>query len=124
MDTQLEFYPVRFYRFETDDGEQNKKIFLFPLGELNVDQRIAVLDRFRAGLEKVLITTNVLSRGIDIEQVTIVVNFDMPKDLHGRADYETYLHRIGRTGRFGRKKTQNLKTNVENVKKKLLRSNR
>lgn len=62
---------------------------------------MAVLDRFRAGLEKVLITTNVLSRGIDVEQVTIVVNFDLPVDLEGKADCETYLHRIGRTGRFG-----------------------
>lgn len=65
------------------------------LGELNVEQRIAVLDRFRAGLEKVLITTNVLSRGIDIEQVTLVINFDMPRDP------DAYLFRIGRTGRFG-----------------------
>lgn len=40
--------------------------------------------------------------GIDIEQVTIVVNFDLPKDNSGRADCETYLHRIGRTGRFGK----------------------
>lgn len=70
-------------------------------GELTVEQRLAVLDRFRAGLEKVLITTNVLSRGIDVEQVTIVVNFDLPVDQNGRADCETYLHRIGRTGRFG-----------------------
>lgn len=70
-------------------------------GDLTVEQRLAVLDRFRAGLEKVLITTNVLSRGIDIEQVTIVVNFDLPMDVHGEADCETYLHRIGRTGRFG-----------------------
>lgn len=66
-----------------------------------MEQRIAALDRFRAGLEKVLITTNVLSRGIDIQQVTIVVNFDMPRDTHGGADCQTYLHRIGRTGRFG-----------------------
>lgn len=71
-------------------------------GELSVEQRLAVLDRFRAGLEKVLITTNVLSRGIDVEQVTIVVNFDLPVDQFGEADCETYLHRIGRTGRFGR----------------------
>lgn len=71
-------------------------------GELTVDQRIAVLDRFRQGKEKVLITTNVLSRGIDIEQVTIVVNFDLPMDMHRKADCETYLHRIGRTGRFGK----------------------
>lgn len=70
-------------------------------GELTVEQRLAVLDRFRAGLEKVLITTNVLSRGIDVEQVTIVVNFDLPVDQSGEADCETYLHRIGRTGRFG-----------------------
>lgn len=71
-------------------------------GELTVEQRLAVLDRFRAGLEKVLITTNVLSRGIDVEQVTIVVNFDLPVDQYGEADCETYLHRIGRTGRFGK----------------------
>lgn len=57
-------------------------------GELTIDQRILVLDRFRDGLEKILITTNVLSRGIDIEQVTIVVNFDLPVDVNGQADCE------------------------------------
>ncbi len=41
--------------------------------------------------------------GIDVEQVTVVVNFDLPIDMQGRADCETYLHRIGRTGRFGKK---------------------
>merc|ERR1719430_2222915 len=71
-------------------------------GELTVEERIQVLDRFRDGLEKILITTNVLSRGIDVEQVTIVVNFDLPVDVTGKADCETYLHRIGRTGRFGK----------------------
>lgn len=79
-------------------------------GDLSVEQRLAVLDRFRAGLEKVLITTNVLSRGIDVEQVTIVVNFDLPMDQAGEADCETYLHRIGRTGRFGKRKNER-KTN-------------
>ncbi|CAH0557295.1 unnamed protein product [Brassicogethes aeneus] len=72
-------------------------------GDLTVEQRINVLDRFRQGTEKVLITTNVLSRGIDVEQVTIVVNFDLPIDVHGKADCDTYLHRIGRTGRFGKR---------------------
>lgn len=38
-----------------------------------------------------------------MEQVTIVVNFDLPIDMNGRADCETYLHRIGRTGRFGKR---------------------
>lgn len=70
-------------------------------GDLNVDDRIAVLDRFRRGEEKVLITTNVLARGIDVSSVTMVVNFDLPTDMNRKADYETYLHRIGRTGRFG-----------------------
>jgi len=71
-------------------------------GDLGPDERLMVLDRFREGLEKILITTNVLSRGIDVEQVTIVVNFDLPVDQNGKADCETYLHRIGRTGRFGK----------------------
>lgn len=71
-------------------------------GELEIEQRLAVLNRFRDGKEKVLITTNVAARGIDVEQVTIVINYDMPIDQLNRPDYETYLHRIGRTGRFGK----------------------
>lgn len=71
-------------------------------GELTVEQRIAVLNRFRDGKEKLLITTNVCARGIDVEQVTVVVNYDMPVEPTGKPDFETYLHRIGRTGRFGK----------------------
>lgn len=72
-------------------------------GELSVEDRISVLDRFRDGLEKILVTTNVMARGIDVEQVTIVVNYDMPTERNETtADCETYLHRIGRTGRFGK----------------------
>lgn len=41
--------------------------------------------------------------GIDVKQVTVVVNFDLPVNQSGEPDYETYLHRIGRTGRFGKK---------------------
>uniref|UniRef100_G3PBF2 RNA helicase n=1 Tax=Gasterosteus aculeatus aculeatus TaxID=481459 RepID=G3PBF2_GASAC len=72
-------------------------------GEMTVEQRAAVIERFRNGKEKVLVTTNVCSRGIDVEQVSLVVNFDLPVGLDGKADNETYLHRIGRTGRFGRR---------------------
>ena len=43
-----------------------------------------------------------LFSGIDVEQVTVVVNFDVPTLMDGSADFETYLHRIGRTGRFGK----------------------
>ncbi|CAH1239426.1 DDX19A [Branchiostoma lanceolatum] len=71
-------------------------------GELLVEQRVSVINRFRDGKEKVLITTNLCARGIDIEQVTLVVNFDIPVDQFGQPDCENYLHRIGRTGRFGK----------------------
>jgi superfamily II DNA/RNA helicase len=52
---------------------------------------------FRKGETRVLISSNVTARGIDIQQVSIVINFDLPKCVH------TYLHRIGRSGRWGRK---------------------
>uniref|UniRef100_A0A671N655 RNA helicase n=1 Tax=Sinocyclocheilus anshuiensis TaxID=1608454 RepID=A0A671N655_9TELE len=72
-------------------------------GEMAVEQRAAVIERFRDGKEKVLITTNVCARGIDVEQVSVVINFDLPLDKDGNPDNETYLHRIGRTGRFGKR---------------------
>ncbi|XP_039508916.1 ATP-dependent RNA helicase DDX19A isoform X2 [Pimephales promelas] len=72
-------------------------------GEMVVEQRAAVIERFRHGKEKVLITTNCCARGIDVEQVSVVINFDLPLDKDGNPDNETYLHRIGRTGRFGKR---------------------
>ncbi|KAJ0404089.1 hypothetical protein P43SY_000873 [Pythium insidiosum] len=65
--------------------------------------RDQVIDEFRAGTTSVLITTNVLARGIDVAGVSLVINFDIPTGRDGKPDPETYLHRIGRTGRFGRK---------------------
>ncbi|XP_061189592.1 ATP-dependent RNA helicase DDX19A-like isoform X1 [Saccostrea echinata] len=74
-------------------------------GELSIEQRAAIINRFKEAKEKVLITTNVTARGIDVEQVTVVVNFDLPltPPPENKPDFETYLHRIGRTGRFGKK---------------------
>ncbi|CAG5126162.1 unnamed protein product, partial [Candidula unifasciata] len=71
-------------------------------GELPIEMRASIIKRFRDGKEKVLITTNVSARGIDVEQVTVVVNFDLPLTMDYKPDCETYLHRIGRTGRFGK----------------------
>lgn len=71
-------------------------------GALEGADRDAVFEKFRNGTAKVLIATNVLSRGIDVRTVTMVVNYDIPETHDGMPDYETYLHRIGRTGRFGR----------------------
>ena len=66
-------------------------------GELPQAERDVILKDFRDGITRVLLTTDILSRGIDIEQVTLVVNFDLPKTR------ELYIHRIGRTGRFTKK---------------------
>ena len=55
------------------------------------------MKEFRTGSTRVLITTDLLARGIDVQQVSLVINYDMP------TNYENYLHRIGRSGRFGRK---------------------
>ncbi|CAO3624388.1 unnamed protein product [Cunninghamella echinulata] len=71
-------------------------------GKMTPDERDKVMDDFRRGEFKVLITTNVIARGIDISQVSLVVNYDLPEDRSGYPDFEAYLHRIGRTGRFGR----------------------
>lgn len=57
------------------------------------------MDEFRAGATRVLIATNLLARGIDVQQVSCVFNFDLPSF----EDKESYIHRIGRCGRFGRK---------------------
>ncbi|KAK6455114.1 RNA helicase required for poly mRNA export [Scheffersomyces xylosifermentans] len=71
-------------------------------GGLETSERDRLIDDFREGRSKVLITTNVLARGIDIASVSMVVNYDLPTDKDGHPDPSTYLHRIGRTGRFGR----------------------
>lgn len=72
-------------------------------GSLEAGERDRLIDDFREGRSKVLITTNVLARGIDIASVSMVVNYDLPvMGPERRADPSTYLHRIGRTGRFGR----------------------
>lgn len=60
-------------------------------------ERIDAYNEFKKGKYRVLISSNVTARGIDIQQVSTVINFDIPKSVH------TYLHRIGRSGRWGRK---------------------
>jgi superfamily II DNA/RNA helicase len=64
---------------------------------MDKSERDKAFSDFRSGAYRVLISSNVTARGIDIQQVSVVINFDIPKDVH------TYLHRIGRSGRWGRK---------------------
>jgi ATP-dependent RNA helicase DDX19/DBP5 len=73
-------------------------------GEERMDPALRdhVMDEFRNCVTRVLIATDVLSRGIDVPQVTLVVNYELPINWTDRGvDMETYLHRVGRTGRFG-----------------------
>lgn len=66
-------------------------------GDMTGGERELIMKEFRSGSSRVLITTDLLARGIDVQQVSLVINYDMP------ANRENYIHRIGRSGRFGRK---------------------
>ena len=66
------------------------------------------MQQFKSGQSKVLVTTDVLQRGVDIPAIAVVVNYDMPTKRIGEhlvGDTVAYLHRIGRTARFGRSGT-------------------
>jgi len=63
------------------------------------EERIHSYDMFKSNQSKLLVATDVFGRGMDIERVNLVINYDFPKDR------ETYLHRVGRAGRFGTKGT-------------------
>jgi len=66
-------------------------------GEMPQNERDEIMQRFRDGDARVLITTDIWARGIDVQQVSLVINYDLPNNR------ELYIHRIGRAGRFGRK---------------------
>lgn len=76
-----------------------KKNFMIGIihGGYNQYERNDILMNFKSGKTRILITTDILSRGIDIQQISLVINYDIPFKV------EPYLHRIGRSGRFGRK---------------------
>ncbi|ODO10492.1 ATP-dependent RNA helicase eIF4A [Cryptococcus amylolentus CBS 6273] len=66
-------------------------------GDMKQEEREVIMKEFRSGSSRVLITTDLLARGIDVQQVSLVINYDLPSSK------ENYIHRIGRGGRFGRK---------------------
>ena len=66
-------------------------------GDMPQKERDAIMQEFRQGTSRVLITTDIWARGIDVQQVSLVINYDLP------INRENYIHRIGRSGRFGRK---------------------
>ncbi|EDO08581.1 putative eukaryotic translation initiation factor 4A [Babesia bovis T2Bo] len=66
-------------------------------GDMSQNERDLIMREFRSGSTRVLITTDLLARGIDVQQVSLVINYDLPMSP------DNYIHRIGRSGRFGRK---------------------
>ena len=66
-------------------------------GDMDQKERDLIMNNFRSGSSRVLITTDLLARGIDVQQVSLIINYDLPTNK------ENYIHRIGRSGRFGRK---------------------
>ena len=88
----------RLYSSLTSRGFPVSVIYGEPMTQVVRKQR---MNEFREGKTRVLIATNLLARGIDVQQVSVVFNFDMPPF----EDKENYIHRIGRCGRFGRKGT-------------------
>lgn len=83
------------YEAMTADGFSVSRIH----SNMDKQEREQAYTDFKGGKNRILISSNVTARGIDIQQVSTVINFDIPKDHH------TYLHRIGRSGRWGRKGT-------------------
>lgn len=73
-------------------------------GDMSLEERDEMMRKFRDGTVDVIITTNMLARGIDVPEIEIVINLDVPTFTIGgqkSGDPESYIHRIGRTGRFG-----------------------
>ncbi|KTW26924.1 ATP-dependent RNA helicase eIF4A [Pneumocystis jirovecii RU7] len=66
-------------------------------GDMQQSEREILMKEFRSGSSRILIATDLLARGIDVQQISLVINYDLPSNR------ENYIHRIGRGGRFGRK---------------------
>lgn len=81
----------------TEKMRQNNFTVSSMHGDMPQMERETIMTEFRKGETRVLITTDVWARGIDVQQVSLVINYDLPTNR------ENYIHRIGRSGRFGRK---------------------
>jgi len=87
----------RKVEYVTDQMQRRKHVVSCTHGDLDPAERNAILNDFKMGKTRILITTDLLARGIDVQQVSLVINYDLPTNI------ENYLHRIGRSARFGRK---------------------
>jgi len=81
------------------DLEQRGHVISCIHGDMDQHERNVTMQEFRSGSSRILIATDIIARGIDVQSVNLVINYDLPEKK------ETYIHRIGRSGRFGRKGT-------------------
>merc|ERR1712151_439171 len=97
--TQAIIYCNTRRKVDSLSSELTKRDFTVSVMHAELDQRERdlIMREFRSGSSRVLISTDLLARGIDVQQVSLVINFDLPSNM------ENYLHRIGRSGRLGRK---------------------
>ena len=86
----------RLFEIYTALNEQGYPVGMIH-GGLNKDERNLTMEQFRSGEIRIILSTDLLARGIDIQQLSLVINYDLP------IEKETYIHRIGRSGRYGRK---------------------
>jgi translation initiation factor 4A len=84
-------------RYLKDKLDTNNFPTSYICGDMSPQDRKLNMDLFKSGATRVMLSTDLLSRGIDIQQLSLVINFDLPSNK------ETYIHRIGRSGRYGRK---------------------
>jgi len=102
IDTQPEFYGIVFCRTKIETQEVASRLVEDHYqsaalhGDLSQDQRDRVMKNFRSRVIRILVATDVASRGLDVTDITHVVNYDLP------SDYDVYTHRSGRTGRAGK----------------------
>ena len=88
---------IRKVNWLTENLKKNNFSITSIHGKMTQDERNEIVKDFRDGKTRLLLTTDLLARGIDIPQVNLVINYDLPQNK------ETYIHRIGRCGRFGKK---------------------
>lgn len=88
---------IRKVNWLTEKLKENNFSITSIHGKMTQDERNEIVKDFRDGKTRLLLTTDLLARGIDIPQVNLVINYDLPQNK------ETYIHRIGRCGRFGKK---------------------
>jgi superfamily II DNA/RNA helicase len=88
---------IRKVNWLTEKLKENNFSITSIHGKMTQDERNEIVKDFRNGKTRLLLTTDLLARGIDIPQVNLVINYDLPQNK------ETYIHRIGRCGRFGKK---------------------